>query len=111
MQMEGQYVPVTAAGNGLDGVASWNSILYTTAQASSGAYVGGINYTNSYVCFHVAAPSNGLYQLFIRYATSSAYGPATHFLTVNGRRQGIVNYPQLPAGHRWNSAPLRGWWP
>jgi hypothetical protein len=70
-----------------------HAIYYRTAQASAGAYIGGIDYTDSFVCFHVTAPANGLYNLFVRYAASSTYGRATHFLTVNGQSQGVVNYP------------------
>ena len=70
-----------------------HAIRYRTAGASGGAYIGGIDDTNSFVCFHVTAPSNGLYNLFIRYAASAAYGAASQFVTVNGQSQGVVNYP------------------
>lgn len=70
-----------------------HAILYHSAQASAGAYIGGIDYTDSFVCFHVNAPYAGLYNLFVRYAASSAYGAASHFVTVNGQNQGVINYP------------------
>jgi hypothetical protein len=73
-------------------------------QASAGTYVGGIDYGDSYVCFHVPAPSNGFYTMIIRYAANSAYGPASHYITVNGQLQGVVNYPPTVG---WANSELR----
>lgn len=70
-----------------------HAIRYSASQASGSAYIGGIDYTDSVVCFHVTAPSNGLYNVLIRYAASASIGAASHFLTVNGQSQGVVNYP------------------
>lgn len=70
-----------------------DAIVYSTAQASGGRYVGGINNADSSVTFHVNVPSNGLYTVFIRYADAAACGVGTHFLNVNGQSQGVVVYP------------------
>ncbi len=76
-----------------EAAAYHHAIRYNTAQASAGSYIGGIDYPDSFVCFHVSAPSNGLYNMLIRYAASAGYGPATQFVTVNGQSQGVVSYP------------------
>jgi hypothetical protein len=81
-----------------------HSILYSTAQASGGTYVGGIDYADSSVTFHVTVASNGLYSMLVRYADSASYGAATHLLTVNGQSQGVVTYPTT-AG--WSGTELR----
>jgi hypothetical protein len=81
-----------------------HAITYSTAQASGGKYIGGIDYTDSFVCFHVNAPSNGLYNMLIRYADSAAYGAASQYLTINGQSQGIVNYSTTSG---WSSTEER----
>ncbi len=81
-----------------------HAIHYNTAQASGGSYIGGIDFTDSFVCFHVNAPSNGVYNMLVRYADSAAYGAASQFVTVNGQSQGVINYPPT-AG--WSGTELR----
>jgi len=81
-----------------------HAIHYSTGQASAGSYIGGIDFADSFVCFHVTAPSNGLYNMLVRYAASQAYGPASQFVTVNGQEQGMIAYPPT-AG--WAGTELR----
>ncbi|MGC3958381.1 MAG: CBM35 domain-containing protein [Verrucomicrobiota bacterium] len=71
-------------------------------QASGGAYLGGIDFPDSLVCFRVTAPSNGLYDTFIRYA--AGLGGATHNIIVNGQPQGAVFYPGTIG---WANAQMR----
>jgi hypothetical protein len=73
--------------------------------ASGGAYIGGIDYPDSFVCFRVSVPSNGLYQMFVRYAcNTNSFPPASQFVTVNGQSQGVILYPGT-AG--WANADMR----
>lgn len=71
-------------------------------QSSGGAYIGGIDFADSFVCFRVPAPSNGLYNVLIHYA--AGLGAASHFITVNGQSQGVVNYPGTTG---WANSELR----
>lgn len=79
--------------------SSWNHVVLHSGpdgkcMASGGAYVGGIDYPDSFLCFRVTAPSNGLYQMLVRYAcNTNAFPPASQFVTVNGQCQGVINYP------------------
>lgn len=55
-------------------------------------YVGGINYTDSWVEFFVFAPVAGDYLTTIAYANGTS-GNSTHLLVVNGVSQGSIIYP------------------
>lgn len=59
-------------------------------QASNGAYIGGIDFTDSFLCFYVSAPAPGLYNMFVRYA--AGLGAASDFITVNGQSQGTIDF-------------------
>lgn len=73
--------------------------------ASGGAYLGGIDFADSFMRFRVTAPSNGLYQLLVRYAcNTNSYPPASQFVTVNGQSQGVVNYPGTTG---WANSEMR----
>ncbi|NMA64704.1 MAG: carbohydrate-binding protein [Clostridiaceae bacterium] len=73
------------------------AIIYKSGKASNGAYVGGIDYSDSYVDFYVDAPAAGTYTMTIRYANGTGEN-STHLLGYNGGPWQTVTYP-----------PTEGW--
>jgi GH43 family beta-xylosidase len=71
--------------------------IRSTARASAGQAVGGIDHAESFVDFIFDMPQSGSYQIDIRYANGME-GPATHELSVNGFVQ-TVPYPAFG----WNN--------
>lgn len=82
-------------------VATYANTLYT----SGNGYIGGINYSDSYVEFSVNAPARGIYVMNTRYASNVSGGGATHNISVNGESQGVITYDSATAG--WSNAELR----
>jgi hypothetical protein len=80
-----------------ENAATNHIIKYTSSSASNGAYVGGINYSDSSVSFTtVSVPQAGTYTIQIRYANGGA--TSSHNLSVNGGTPGSVSY-----------SPTSGW--
>lgn len=69
-----------------------HAIIYTSANASNGAYVGGIDYSDSYVDFEVYAPAAGTYTATIRYANGTG-ADSTQNIAWNGGAWQTVTYP------------------
>lgn len=66
--------------------------IYSSADASNGSYVGGIDYSDSWVDFTVNAPSAGTYTMTIRYANGTGAN-STQSLAYNGGPWQTVTYP------------------
>jgi hypothetical protein len=94
------YFPVVTTGSTAryeaESATVYNAQIRSSAIASNGQFVGGIDYTDSYVQFAVNVTIAGTYQMTIGYANgwSSA---STHSLSVNGGASTAVNYPQTGA--------------
>lgn len=70
-----------------------NSNLFSVSNASSGKYVGQIDYSDSYVDFYVKVPTTKTYAMTIRYANGTGAN-STQELAYNGGAFSTVTYPK-----------------
>ena len=79
-----------------DGEVS-HAIFNPSSNASNGKFIGGIDYSDSFVDFHVSVPTTRTYTMTIRYANGTGAN-ATQSLAYNGGPWSIVTF-----------APTAGW--
>ncbi len=80
--------------------------VYTSGYASSGAYVGTIDNSTSYVQFTVNVPTTKAYTMEIGYANGGTAN-STHSLSINGGTATAVTY--APTGGWTNACPNMGY--
>ena len=88
-------VPATTAYQA-ESAATVGGDVRTSATASGGSYVGGLDATGDYVTFTVSAPAAGEYRAAVSYANATA-GLSTLAMSVNGSLKATVPFPRTPA--------------
>jgi hypothetical protein len=79
----------------------------TDKTASGNGKVGYLNDPDSYVDFFVDTSVTGWHHVYVR-AANGMKDPCTQALTVNGRPQGRITYPDDGWDH-WTISPARVW--
>ncbi|MEV4383909.1 hypothetical protein [Streptosporangium sp. NPDC049644] len=87
-----------------DGPCSNALRLHNIDGASNNASMGHLNFPDSWVEIKVYAPRTDTYRVNVRY--SAADGNARQYVTVNGSRQGKLNYPTTLTWTNWSRASL-----
>ena len=81
--------------------------LYTSANATNGGYVGGIDYSDSYIDFKVYAPAAGTYTATIRYANGTGAN-STQNMAWNGGAWHTVTYPATAGWGQFGTVTVTG---
>lgn len=81
--------------------------IYNGGNASNGKYVGGIDYSDSYVDFYVNAPAAGSYTMTIRYANGTGTN-STQLLGYNGGPWQTVTYPPTAGWGQFGTVTVTG---
>lgn len=79
----------------------------TDKSASENGKVGYLNYADSYIDFFVDASTTGWHHIYVR-AANGMKSVCTQRLTVNGRPQGRIDYPDDGWDH-WTIGTARVW--
>lgn len=83
--------------------ATNNVSVVSHVDASNGAKIGNINFSDSYVEFTVRVPAAATYTVNVRYANGTT-GTSTHAVRVNGGTAFNVSYPRTVDWGRYNWA-------